>query len=201
MPTWGAWVDGAFWMEGGAQTRRMRNLALNPNAVVHVERGDDVVIVEGVGEKIVDLAPDLTDRLLAGFHKYIASHGYTPARQLGEWDLGHPAARSRSPGVHFRRTPPAGPSSSATAPAWRAGRLQPMKKWPLLVALVSWHGVVDRAGSSVRAMDGSIWVAVHGPMDGVPPEELVLEIGDTAWAWLWRSRSGRTLPMRSVYAW
>lgn len=77
MPTWGAWVDGAFWMEGGDQTRRMRNLVLNPNAVVHVERGDDVVIVEGVGEKIVDLDPDLTGRLVEGFHKYVASHGYT----------------------------------------------------------------------------------------------------------------------------
>jgi pyridoxamine 5'-phosphate oxidase-like protein len=76
MPTWGAWVDGAFWMEGGEQTRRMRNLALNPNAVVHVERGDDVVIVEGIGEKIVDLDPDLIQRVAAGFHKYVASHGY-----------------------------------------------------------------------------------------------------------------------------
>ena len=76
MPTWGAWVDGCFWMEGGEQTRRMRNLALNPNAVVHVEHGDDVVIVEGVGEKIVDLGPSLVERLLAGFHKYVASHGY-----------------------------------------------------------------------------------------------------------------------------
>lgn len=77
MPTWGAWVDGAFWMEGGDQTRRMRNLALNPNAVVHVERGDDVVIVEGVGEKVVGLDPGFTERLVDGFHKYVASHGYT----------------------------------------------------------------------------------------------------------------------------
>ena len=81
MPTWGAWVDGAFWMEGGDRTRRMRNLSLNPNAVVHVERGDDVVIVEGVGEKIVDLDPGLTERLLAGFHKYIASHGYNASAE------------------------------------------------------------------------------------------------------------------------
>jgi len=81
MPTWGAWVDSAFWMEGGAETRRMRNLSLNPNAVVHVERGDDVVIVEGVGEKIVGLDHALTERLLAGFHKYIASHGYTASAE------------------------------------------------------------------------------------------------------------------------
>lgn len=76
MPTWGAWVDGAFWMEGGDQTRRMRNLARNPGAVVHIERGDDVVIVEGLAEKIAELDDALTERLVAGFEKYVASHGY-----------------------------------------------------------------------------------------------------------------------------
>lgn len=86
MPTWGARVDGAFWMEGGDQTLRIRNLALNPNAVVHVERGDAVVIVEGIGEKIVDLDLRLTRRLVAGFHKYVASHGYAAGPE--NWTTG-----------------------------------------------------------------------------------------------------------------
>ena len=56
-----------------------------------------------------------------------------------------------------------------------------MKNWVLLAALVVGSLWCGSAGL-VSAMDGSIWVAVHGPMDGEPPEELVLEIGATAWA-------------------
>jgi hypothetical protein len=76
MPTWGAWVDDAFWMEGSPQTQRMRNLTRNPAAVVHVEKGADVVIVEGEGQQIDDVGADLAERLLAGYAKYQASHGY-----------------------------------------------------------------------------------------------------------------------------
>jgi hypothetical protein len=76
MPTWGAWLDDAFWFEGGPETKRMKNLALNPAAVVHVERGDDVVIVEGEAERVFDLSDQLSSRLKAGFAKYIATHGY-----------------------------------------------------------------------------------------------------------------------------
>ena len=49
-PVWGIWVDGALHFEGGPHTRRGRNLAANPAVAVHVERGDEVVIVEGTAE-------------------------------------------------------------------------------------------------------------------------------------------------------
>jgi hypothetical protein len=75
-PIWGAWVDGAFWMEGGPNTKRFRNLAANPAAVVSVERGDDVVIVEGDADLVTSLDDGLTQRLLDGYAKYIASHDY-----------------------------------------------------------------------------------------------------------------------------
>jgi hypothetical protein len=86
MPTWGAWVDGAFWMEGGANTKRFRNLAANPAAVVSIERGDDVVIVEGDAERVMELDGALTQRLLDGYAKYIESHSYTA--QASNWDDG-----------------------------------------------------------------------------------------------------------------
>jgi hypothetical protein len=76
MPTWGAWVDEAFWMEGSPETRRMRNLQANPAAVVHVERGNDVVIVEGEAHQMDDVGSDLAERLVAGYSKYKATHGY-----------------------------------------------------------------------------------------------------------------------------
>ena len=34
MPTWGVWIDGAFYTEGGGRT--VRHLQANPHVVVHV---------------------------------------------------------------------------------------------------------------------------------------------------------------------
>jgi hypothetical protein len=75
-PIWGAWVDEAFWMEGGPRTRRFKNLGENPAAVVTVERGNDAIIVEGDGQLVRQLDDDLTRRLLEGYAKYKASHAY-----------------------------------------------------------------------------------------------------------------------------
>jgi hypothetical protein len=53
VPTWGIWVGGALYF-GGGQTRWMRNLTANPKVSVHLESGDDVVILEGVVEWLTD---------------------------------------------------------------------------------------------------------------------------------------------------
>ncbi len=50
MPVWGLWLDGAFWFSTDPSSRKGRNLAVNPQVVVHLESGDDVVVVEGVAE-------------------------------------------------------------------------------------------------------------------------------------------------------
>jgi hypothetical protein len=86
MPTWGAWVDDRFWMEGSPGTRRFRNLAANPACVVHVESGKDCVIVEGIAEDGTGPAPDLVERLVAGFAKYRETDDYTvdPANWVRE---------------------------------------------------------------------------------------------------------------------
>ena len=85
-PIWGAWVDDAFWMEGGPHTRRSKNLAANPAAVVTVELGNDAVILDGDAERVFEIDDDLTKRLLDGYAKYIKSHGYTA--EAGNWENG-----------------------------------------------------------------------------------------------------------------
>jgi hypothetical protein len=50
-PVWGVWVDETFYFGGGPDTRRSRNLAQNPHVSVHLESGDEVVIMEGVTEQ------------------------------------------------------------------------------------------------------------------------------------------------------
>jgi hypothetical protein len=47
VPVWGVWVGGVFYFGSGPRSRKTRNLAANPAAVVHLERGEEAVIVEG----------------------------------------------------------------------------------------------------------------------------------------------------------
>ncbi len=56
MPVWGLWVSGVFYFGGDRSSRKSRNLAANPAIVVHLESGDDVVIVEGKAREVTDRA-------------------------------------------------------------------------------------------------------------------------------------------------
>ena len=63
VPTWGAWVDGTFYFGSGPRSRKARNLSANPNVVVHLESGDDVVILEGIAEEFANPEPSLFARI------------------------------------------------------------------------------------------------------------------------------------------
>ena len=56
MPVWGIWLDETFYFGTDSQSRKGRNLAANPAIVVHLESGDDVVIVEGTADRLADPA-------------------------------------------------------------------------------------------------------------------------------------------------
>lgn len=56
MPVWGVWVEDALLFGTGRDSRKARNLAANPHVAVHLESGDDTVIVEGVAEELHDAA-------------------------------------------------------------------------------------------------------------------------------------------------
>lgn len=74
VPVWGIWLDGTFYFGGGRRTRKARNLETNPHVVVHLESGDDVVILEGVAEEITD--PSLLVRIDDAYEaKYGIRHG------------------------------------------------------------------------------------------------------------------------------
>lgn len=65
-PVWGVWTDEALFFDGHPSTRWARNLALNPAVAVHLESGDDVVIVEGVVDDLVTDA-DLAARIVSAW--------------------------------------------------------------------------------------------------------------------------------------
>ena len=55
MPVWGAFVDGNVVFGTARKSRKARNLAERPDVVVHLESGDEAVILEGVVEETNDV--------------------------------------------------------------------------------------------------------------------------------------------------
>ena len=49
-PVWGVWLDDAFRSGCSVRSRKALNLARDPRLVVHLESGDEVVILEGAVE-------------------------------------------------------------------------------------------------------------------------------------------------------
>jgi len=73
MPVWGVWVDGAFLFSTSRASRKARNLEKQPYMTMHLESGDDVVIIEGVAQVASDPA------LLAKFaDTYEAKYEFRP---------------------------------------------------------------------------------------------------------------------------
>lgn len=67
-PIWGVWVEGALYFDGHPATRWARNVAVNPAISVHLESGDDVVILEGTMEDVVT-DEDVGKRIVAAWDK------------------------------------------------------------------------------------------------------------------------------------
>jgi len=55
-PVWALWRDGAIVFSCGPRSRKARDLARDPRLVVHLESGDEVVIVEGEAEPVTATA-------------------------------------------------------------------------------------------------------------------------------------------------
>jgi nitroimidazol reductase NimA-like FMN-containing flavoprotein (pyridoxamine 5'-phosphate oxidase superfamily) len=70
VPVWGVWVEGTLYFGTARGSRKARNLAANPALAVHLESGDDVVIIEGVAEEVADRG-----RLTAVDAAYRAKYG------------------------------------------------------------------------------------------------------------------------------
>lgn len=51
-PVWGVWTEGVFVFSTDPSSRKARALARNPGCVIHLESGDDVMIVHGIAERL-----------------------------------------------------------------------------------------------------------------------------------------------------
>jgi len=53
-PVWGLWHEGALYFGTHRESRKAKNIAANRSVSVHLESADDLVIVEGEAEEVVD---------------------------------------------------------------------------------------------------------------------------------------------------
>jgi hypothetical protein len=73
IPVWALWLSGRLLFSTDPQSRKARNFATRPDIVVHLESGDDVVILEGRAQPMDRaLVPSFCDA-------YDDKYGYRPA--------------------------------------------------------------------------------------------------------------------------
>ncbi len=68
-PVWGVWLADGFWFSTGSLARV--NLVHNPNITVHLENGQEVVIVEGTAGTVGDI-----DSMTEMCHAYGPKYDY-----------------------------------------------------------------------------------------------------------------------------
>lgn len=76
-PVWGLWLDDAVVFSTAPESRKGRNLAHDPRVVIHLESGDEVVIIEGEAERIA-LDANIADA-------YEAKYAFRPEEPGGIW--------------------------------------------------------------------------------------------------------------------
>lgn len=54
VPVWGVWVNGRVYFGTSPESRKGKNLTANPAIVVHLESGDEAIIIEGRARRAQD---------------------------------------------------------------------------------------------------------------------------------------------------
>lgn len=76
VPVWGVWLDGTLHFGGGPKTLWQRNLQHNPRLSIHLESGDEVVIIEGTATVKYDSPVPELERIDDAYEeKYGIRHG------------------------------------------------------------------------------------------------------------------------------
>ena len=86
VPRWGVFMDNKFYYDGSPETRHARNIVENPHVSLHLESGDQAVILEGISKPANKPEPELANRLAEEYRRKYTQHGYSP--ELNQWDEG-----------------------------------------------------------------------------------------------------------------
>jgi nitroimidazol reductase NimA-like FMN-containing flavoprotein (pyridoxamine 5'-phosphate oxidase superfamily) len=86
IPKWAVWVNGSIYFDGSSETRHARNIATNPFVSLHLESGDDVVIVEGTARPISKPSTPVATQVAHAYTAKYAAEGYSP--KPTQWNNG-----------------------------------------------------------------------------------------------------------------
>jgi hypothetical protein len=77
MLVWGIWVDRVFYFSTGRESKKAKNLAINPHCVIGTEEAAKAVIVEGAAKEVTDAA--LLKRLSRVYAKKYPPYNLDPS--------------------------------------------------------------------------------------------------------------------------
>lgn len=80
-PVWGVWVEDVFYCDGGPDTRRNRDIAVNPSVSVHLEDGTRVIILEGTIKNLKTSPIELREKVAAAYTEKYSKMGYSPTAE------------------------------------------------------------------------------------------------------------------------
>lgn len=86
VPRWAVYVDGKIYYDGSPETRHARNLTTNPQVTLHLESGDQALIVEGASKEFGKPPLELAEKIAAAYCAKYTQFGYSP--KPNQWDEG-----------------------------------------------------------------------------------------------------------------
>lgn len=86
VPRWGVFIDDKVYYDGSSETRHALNLRKNPHVTLHLESGDEAVILEGTAGPAGRPAPELAGRIAQAYRNKYARSGYAP--EADQWNDG-----------------------------------------------------------------------------------------------------------------
>ena len=97
-PVWGLWREGIFFFNTGERSRTARDLVDDPRVVVHLESGDEVVMLEGSVE-VVEGNVEISDAYDAKYSVRIPDgsswYGVRPRRAFAWREKDYPKSATR----------------------------------------------------------------------------------------------------------
>jgi hypothetical protein len=127
VPRWCVYLDGRIYYDGSPETRHARNIMENPHVSLHLESGEQAIILEGTAAPAGKPSAELASSLAAAYRSKYAALGYTPAPTSGMKAAYTSSPRaSASPGRSSTRTRPSLCSRANNGYQGRAGQVLPI---------------------------------------------------------------------------
>jgi hypothetical protein len=86
VPRWGVFIDNRFYYDGSPETRHAQNIVKNPHVSLHLESGNQVVMMEGTSKPADKPESEFAKQLAEAISKKYSDEGYSP--EPTQWDEG-----------------------------------------------------------------------------------------------------------------